>query len=53
LVQAYRWLNVILRLNGQIDIQAAATILRARVANKLSTEQIAFGEALSKQVSVR
>jgi Arc/MetJ family transcription regulator len=53
LVQAYRWLNVILRLNGQIDLKAAATTLRARVATKLSTEQITVGEALSKQVSVR
>ena len=40
LVQAYRWLSVILRLNGQIDLKAAATTLRARVATKLSTEQI-------------
>ena len=40
LVQAYRWLSVILRLNGQIDLKAAATASRARVATKLSTEQI-------------
>ena len=40
LVQAYRWLSVFLRLNGPIDLRAAATTLRARVATKLSTEQI-------------
>jgi TPR repeat protein len=53
LVQAYRWLSVILRLNGQADLKTAATTLRARVTIKLSAEQIAFGEALSKRVNVK
>lgn len=53
LVQAYRWLSVILRLKGQADLKTAATTLRARVSAKLSTQQIAFGEALSKRVSVK
>lgn len=53
LVQAYRWLSVILRLNGQSDLKAAATALRAKVASRLSADRTALAEAMSKRVNVR
>ena len=53
LVQAYRWLTVLLRISGQADLSAAATALRAKVASRLSKSRRAVAEALSKRVNVR
>lgn len=51
LVQAYRWLTVLTRLDSQADLKAASTALRARIATKLSRERTAIAEAMSKRIA--
>lgn len=48
LTQAYRWLTILMRVNGQQDLQTAATSLRQTLAASMTPERIALSEALAK-----